>query len=612
MVAMLKQKTRALETEVERRKTVEGVLQRYLDVLSTRAEASLRHQQQLYHTLLSFLPVGVYSAPISDDCDGVIVNERFCELTGMTEAQVRIYGWFSAVHIDDRDRVRHLWDVSNIHAFGGKEEYRYVLSGGNVRWVTGETVQFTSHEGKSQTYIHSIVDITELKKVERQRKQASRKAEELLRHRAEQAERHRTEQDQFIDTLCHELRNPLSSIQGNVELLQIGQDLRQSILSSERLDPHDLERLRIQVPLDQESICAIEKCSAHQKVITDDVLALSKLEVGKVVLRKVEFNPKTSIIDVTRMFEAEASRKGLTLRSNMPVSDVIIRGDPDRVSQVLINLLTNAVKCTTRGCITLVLDFVEREDGRILVRIAVKDTGIGLTKQEKAKLFLRFMQPASTTYHETGGSGLGLVISKGLVELMDGTITVESVKGEGSEFTFTFVAEKVDHLTFACLPVPSTTSVPSQNRRIRHILIVEDNVINQRFLLRLLEAAGFICSTAGNGVEALARIEHQPFDLILMDVHMPIMDGIASTLEIRAREAKNNLPPTPIIGLSGNAREEHKVTALSSGMNYYLTKPCRKDELYGVIDKFEKVYQTVAHGNRRTVGGCLRDIPNSH
>jgi PAS domain S-box-containing protein len=596
MIAMLKQKARALETEIERRKSTESTLQHYLELLSTRAEESLRHQQESYRTLLSFLPVGVFSAPLSAyDGDGVFVNQRFCELSGLTETEIRINGWATAVHVDDRGLVRPLWDTSSHHPFGGKEEYRFVLSDGSVRWVAGQTVPFTSHEGKAQNYIHTVVDITELKDVEKQREKASRKAEELLRNRAEQAERHKRDQDQFIDTLCHELRNPLSSIHGNVELLQLGLQSRQTLLTSDHLGIREVLCLREQAREDQESIHAIEKCVAHQKVITDDVLNLSKLEVGKVVLRSVEFNPKSAVMEVMKMFEVEANRKGVALRFNFPVSDIMIKADPDRVSQVLINLIANALKFTTQGCITLGLEFLERKEGRLLIRVTVKDTGIGLTKQEREKLFHRFMQPTSTSYDESGGSGLGLVISKGLVELMGGTISVESAKGQGSQFAFTFMSEEVIPLsppvrqwTSASAPAAAPPPQERTDRWIRQILIVEDNAINQRFLTRLLEAAGFVCSTASNGVDALTLFERRSFDLILMDVHMPVMDGITSTREIRALEQRTDRRPILIVGLSGNAREEHRLEALNSGMDYYLTKPCKKEELYSVIDGFDR------------------------
>jgi PAS domain S-box-containing protein len=587
MIAMLKQKAKALEMEIERRKSVEGTLQRYLALLSARAEESLRHQQESYRTLLSILPVGVYSSPMAHDGEFIFVNERFCELSGLAEHELRTDGWVNAVHPEDRDLVRHLWDSSH-PSFGGKQEYRYVLLDGTIRWVTGETVPFISHNGKSLTYVHTIVDITELKEVEKQRERASKKAEELLRHRVQQVERHKREQDQFIDTLCHELRNPLSSIHGNVELIRLGVDLRDSILVSDSINLRDVERLREQARWDEESISAIEKCLAHQKVITDDVLDLSKLEVGKVMLHNVEFNPKTTIIDATKMFDAEANQKGVTLRFNLPVSDVIVKADPDRVSQVLINLLANALKFTPEGSITLGMDIIERKKGRMLVKITVKDDGIGLTKQEKAKLFHRFMQPTSSSYQECGGSGLGLVISKNLVELMGGTIFVESEKGMGSEFTFTFSAEECTQTRpNTCLGPRPATAKRYKSRRIQHILVVEDNLINQRFLVRLLEIAGYKCSTALNGAEALECMDEKRFDLILMDVQMPVMDGMASSREIRLREVRDGLPPIPIIGLSGNARDEHRVEALRSGMNYYLTKPCKKDELYSVIEKFD-------------------------
>jgi len=277
------------------------------------------------------------------------------------------------------------------------------------------------------------------------------------------------------------------------------------------------------------------------------------------------------------------------LRCNLPVTDMLVYGDPDRVSQIIINLLANAVKFTSVGSVTLELDIAERKGEQLLVRVRVQDTGIGLTKIEKGMLFRPFTQPSSESFHESSGSGLGLVISKGLVELMGGTISVDSEKGQGTKVTFTFQAIERRIASARCpSPVRQTEQSSAREKRDHHILVVEDNDIIQRIVVRLVQSAGFKCSTANNGAEALALIAHTEFDLVFMDIHMPIMDGISATREIRLREVSLGLTPLPIIGLSGNAREEHMMKALNSGMMDYLTKPCKKERMFAVIDKYAR------------------------
>ncbi|KAL1914494.1 uncharacterized protein VTP21DRAFT_8208 [Calcarisporiella thermophila] len=642
ITALLQQRLLALETEVYRHKTAEAILHHNFQILSSRAQEALFAERDHYANILSILPVGVYGTAFGED-DGYYLNKRFCEIVGRSDAEIRLSGWLDAVYPDDRQRLSSQWPFSgsipsefSTTFFHG--EYRFVHSDGTTVWVNGETVPNRSENGTIRGYVHTIVDVSDLKCAEKERFEAQRTAEEHQRKRAEEAERNKYQQELWIDSLCHELRNPLNGVYGNTELLEQSLAERRELVMQEKMGPRDLERLREQLKHDEECVQAIFKCVAHQKIITDDVLNLSKLEQGKTILKSIEFDPKATISDVAKMFEAYTARKGLDFRLNFSISNIRVRGDPHRLSQVIINLVANAIKFTPKGSITITLDIIERQATKTKFRVSILDTGLGMTEEEIQQLFQRFTQPSSTTI-EYGGSGLGLYLSKGLVELMGGTISVESKKNVGSTFTFTFIGENLTYPPLTSqvplrspvseLPIelskelesasifPMTSSVTSnsitkafkpksiacsdlqmhhsplntQQKPFQYILVVEDNEINQKIMVRFLENKGYSVTVAHNGLEALDHLfpsknpnvfPPKTPDLIFMDIQMPVMDGITATLEIRRRGIN-----IPIIGLSGNAREEHAKKALRCGMDRYVTKPIKKMTLYQVIEEFE-------------------------
>lgn len=610
MIASLQQRAKALETEVIHHRATETTLQGALSLLSARTSETVgtSRERDGYLTLLSMLPVGVCGTTAREGNKEYFINQRFCEISGLSEDSIRDGGWINAIHQADREQVSAtLRAVKRGDDEFARCEYRFVHPDNTIRWVAGEAV------ANSCGYVQTVVDITEFKMLEKERLDAMRAAEEHQRMRAAEAERHRQHREQFVDSLCHELRNPLGGIFGNVELLKMGLETRRSALEKSYITDEDLGLLREQLLLDEESLDAISTCAVHQQTVTDDVLNLSKLELGKVVLKKLNFDPKITISSVMKMFEVQAQRKGIELRACLPVADTIIKADPHRLAQIIINLIANALKFTDQGSITLQFDTVERTSENTLFRITVQDTGVGLTKDEKAVLFDRFSQPSSTNYSEYGGTGLGLHISKGLVELMGGVIFVESRKGQGSKFTFTFRCEEDRNGGSFQMSRPSPKSckdlmsisataraeavIPSITPRpINHILIVEDNHINQRLITRLLASESFICTVASNGQEALELLKttstsETPIDLILMDIQMPVMGGIPATLEIRRLEKIAAIPYAPcsripIIGLSGNVRENHVLNALESGMDDYLIKPVRKIDIMTAIQRF--------------------------
>jgi signal transduction histidine kinase/DNA-binding NarL/FixJ family response regulator len=493
--------------------------------------------------------------------------------------------------------------------------------------------------------------------------------------KAEQRIRYR---EQFIATLCHELRNPVAGLVGNVELLQEGLDLRQAILGPHRDDLEeddfslsytDVTSLRYQLADDLISVDAIAACAEQMKTVSDDVLSLSKLEEGKVVLEKVKFDPKTTIVSVIKMFSTIAQKKGVPILEDLPAERFLVVGDSGRLAQVITNLISNAIKFTKSGSITVQLrsfGTLPGNHGCLSFKVVVRDTGRGLSREEISLLFQRFAQPPSTSFGRDGGTGLGLYISKHLVELMGGAMYVESQIGMGSTFIFTFLAEKCpaaegdmtrllldrdcmderhqttvsngsSHLarksslstvslphrpimsrsvsdssrlsSYASSLVPPTlmtsngTPTGQHHQCVRHVLVVDDNPIILRIVTRVLESATCLplsVSTACNGYEAISKLialyaSNSPIDIVLMDLDMPFMNGLKAADEIRRLADSNydkgrstearRLADTPIIGLTGDMREERFAEARSHGMDECIKKPVVKATLLELMER---------------------------
>ena len=445
--------------------------------------------------------------------------------------------------------------------------------------------------------------------------------------------------EQFVDILCHELRNPVSGITGNIELLQAGLEVRQAILhpivdgrDEPELSRADVASLRNQWAEDTESIDAIAISVEHMKTLTDDLLSLSKLECGKVVLESLPFDPKATIFSVIKMFSTLAKKKGIQLLSDLPEEVPPIIGDAGRVAQVVINLISNALKFTETGSITVGFRPIRRRYESSIFEVSVRDTGRGISQDEKRMLFHRFTQPSSTSFAKYGGSGLGLYISKCLVELMGGVLYVESQQGKGSTFTFTFkAAESVtgpspillngqqnhrnhnnttsperkapsppvssaDKSRLGVWPAPTTDTGPSL---IKKVLIVDDNPINQRVVARLLEAKAISVTTASNGYEAIGKLinlfkSNTPVDMVLMDLDMPFMDGISATREIRSLNdvqtkfhISSKLSKVTIIGITGHVSKEKFANARLAGMDDCIGKPIAGKVLFDLINRVQ-------------------------
>jgi PAS domain S-box-containing protein len=584
----VKQQTRA-EALQERTQQMEAEIYNHNRDIQKKEEA-LRISHERYSTLTSILPVGIFHTDLEGHC--LYVNPYWQTLTGIPWAAAKNHPWLTLFQFVDEAPVLNAWKQCQTT---GSCQIEFCFFGTDHKeyWVLAQlAAERVGNEVKG--YVGSLINITELKELEQTRIEAIQQAEEHQRKLVEEAEKHRRNQERFIDTMCHELRNSLNGIYGNVGLLESIARMIERLVreaSSLELETTLREKILRQLEDNQESLAAIYKCVCYQQVITDDVLHLSKLEAGKVELNLIDFDLIKLVKDNIGMLESQANQKQIRLRLDLPPSPIQVKGDPNRLTQVLLNLLSNALKFTLeKGEVSVGVSILEKTRTHNVLRFTVKDTGIGMSEEEQAKLFDRFMQASPKISAEHGGSGLGLMISKNLIELMEGKIEVKSKKWKGTEFSFTIklapapLLEQAQGSAPAHFVKPRKASSPTNNPL--HILIAEDNLINQKILVKQLQRAGHTCYVANNGQEAIEAYDKTPLDLIFMDIEMPVKNGLEATQVIRQKERASLHSPIPIIGLSGNARLEHQEQALSVGMNAYLTKPYDKEKLLEMLDQY--------------------------
>jgi len=319
--------------------------------------------------------------------------------------------------------------------------------------------------------------------------------------------------------------------------------------------------------------------------ILNDVLDISKIDAGKAVLEACDFDLQAALREVVRLMMPQARQKGLDLSLNYP--DELphwFRGDAGKIRQITLNFIGNALKFTTNGSVTVMVNAVEASPDQVNVRIAVRDTGIGLSVEQQARLFEKFSQADSSTTRKYGGTGLGLAISKRLAEIMGGTVGVDSAPSVGSTFWTTLPLTPVSRPETASTPETAETSARRywQGR----ILVVEDNPINQKILVRLLERRGLTVDTVSNGRDAVGMVLNKHYSIVFMDCQMPEMDGYQATGEIRSHEGQRARPRTPIVAMTANAMAGDRELCLRAGMDDYLSKPLTMPELEGVLSNW--------------------------
>ncbi len=384
-------------------------------------------------------------------------------------------------------------------------------------------------------------------------------AESLLRARA-QAEAANKAKSEFLANMSHEIRTPMNGILGSIELALMR-------------DPSPFVRNYLEMG---------RKSAIHLLDIINDILDLSKIEAGKFELQEEPFDLQQCIGDVVGSLAGIAEEKGLALRHGID-SDVprLIVGDSVRLRQVLMNLIGNAIKFTEQGRILVNVENIGNGgDGHVRLGFSVRDTGIGIPPDRQERIFESFSQAGGANQVKYGGTGLGLAISKRLVEMMGGEIRVESAPGEGSLFHFTARFEQVGAEQAGAVetmrPEVEKGELPSL-----HILLAEDNQINQLVAMELLQKQGHSVTAVENGMQALEALSRNSFDLVLMDVRMPEMDGETATKAIR--EGQTGDPHIPVVALTAYALKEDREHLLAAGMDDYVSKPIDPEELDGAI-----------------------------
>lgn len=399
---------------------------------------------------------------------------------------------------------------------------------------------------------------TDLEQRVEERTRRLREENERRKIAQENAELANDTKNRFLANISHEVRTPINAIIGFCDLtMKLGITEEQAV-----------------------NMTRIKDSSEHLLSLIKDIIEYSQMETGQTSLKAFSFHLREVMESVMNAFYLDSRSKKIviSLKYDNRIPEAII-GDKDTLRQILYNLIGNALKFTEKGKIEVAvsLDGEIENSGRLKLRFSVKDTGIGISKMKQKLIFMDFAQEYDTSSRKYGGAGLGLTISKHFVELMDGEIWVESEKGKGSEFIFSIFLD-IDHNK-----LNDPEKVKTQENRKFHILIAEDNLLNAQVIVAFLNRIGHTSKVAANGIEAVEYLSREDFDLVLMDIEMPEMDGLDATREIRKGNYRVRRPDIPIVALTAHALKDYEDKSYEAGMNGYLTKPVDISQLTSVL-----------------------------
>ena len=522
-------RTSELEHEVEERR---------------RAVASLKESEELFRTLSAAAPVGIFMDDGHGNCR--YVNERWVEMTGMAAAQAMGRGWLAVTHPDDTQRVLEEWLTATRARKLFNCSYRYVATTGKVVRVEVIARAISATGDGSRGYIGVVQDVTD-----------KYEAAERLREAKDAAEAASRAKSEFLANMSHEIRTPMNGIIGMTELT-----------------------LDTRLSTEQRDYLTMVKSSADALLgIINDILDFSKIEAGRLELECAPFSLLDCIEDALHPLAARALQKGLELtwavEGELP--DLVL-GDSTRIRQVLINLAGNAIKFTKEGYVSVKAERQHNSHPKMAVRFAVMDTGIGIPPEKHKKIFEAFSQADTSTTREFGGTGLGLSISARLVKLMGGNITLNSIPGKGSEFSF------IAH--FDPAPADQALARPRLDPDLtgKSVLVADDNHVNRELLAGLLPKWGMLPVLASDGFEALAKFaesvaQGNQFPLVLLDRNMPGMDGY----ELAERLLRSSTKQPPAILMLSSSGPPDAERLKRSVIFRQLAKPLRRAALLDAI-----------------------------
>jgi PAS domain S-box-containing protein len=510
-------------------------------------EAKLSQERVLLRTIIDNIPINIY---VKDAASRkILANRSEVEYAGATsEADIlgksdwEIYPAETAkISMEEDARVLAGQSILNFETLSIRKD-------GSKSWFQSSKIPLRDDHQIIIGIVGISIDVTEAKQ--------AREELQLAKEKAEQATQAKS---QFLSTMSHEIRTPMNGIMGMTELL---------LNTEPRTD--QLEKLKL-----------LRFSCENLLTIINDILDFNKIEAGKIGLENVAFNLPETMQHYVTLLKVRADEKKIDFRltadKNLPVT---VLGDPVRLGQVLNNLIGNAIKFTDKGVVELSVKLVDGPPDKKHIRFGVKDTGIGIAPDKLHSIFESFTQASSNTTRKFGGTGLGLSISKSLVKLMGSTIQVKSTPGQGSEFSFT--------IGFT-LAVTDTTVVPAtktdQPSATMNILLVEDNRVNQIVASGFLKQWGHPVAFANNGLEALEMLKSKQYDLILMDLQMPEMDGYEASRKIRAMGDVYS-SSVPIIAVTADVLTDVREKIEAAGMTDYLSKPFRAEDLQKLIIKY--------------------------
>ncbi|MEW6750324.1 MAG: two-component regulator propeller domain-containing protein [Candidatus Latescibacterota bacterium] len=515
---------------------------------------TLRHSEARFRTLVQDHTVPLYRCTPGPRGRYLMVNPAMVRTMGFSSAEEMLQADVADLYQDPQERAGFsevLVARGHVEGF----ELRMRRRDGTPIWVAVSARVAHGEGGEVDHFIGMLEDITRRKEIE--------EALHLAKEAAEEANRAKS---RFLANMSHEIRTPMNAIVGFSDLL-VGTQLTQ---------------------VQRDYVKTVQTSSQALLGLLNDILDLSKIEAGRMELVPVPFRLGQVLEEVSALFREKVAQSGVELVVDVAdgVPDGLV-GDPLRLRQVLVNLLGNALKFTAQGEVAVVVSCPEGGAAdRVTLRFGVRDTGIGIPADKLGGLFAAFTQVDASTTRRYGGTGLGLAVSRQLVELMGGTIGVESEEGKGSLFHFTVVlAPSPERAPAPRAPdeLPGVAAQPVAAGCLSgvRVLLVEDNPVNQRLAVILLEQAGCAVSVAANGQEALEAVSAQEFDAVLMDLQMPELDGYEATRRMRELGLA-----VPILAMTASAMSGDRERCLGAGMNDYVSKPIAREELFGTLSRW--------------------------
>jgi PAS domain S-box-containing protein len=537
-----------------------------------RAEEALQNSEEKFRQLAENIREVFWMKYAGSD-EFLYVSPAYEQVCGRTLASLyqNPASRLEAIHPEDLEQCRLLF-ARQMRGEAVELEYRIRTLDGQEKWIRDRAFPVRDKDGHLIRLVGVVEEITERKRYEK----------ELISAR-EDAEAANQTKSRFLANMSHEIRTPMNGVIG----------MNQLLLSTD-LTP------------EQRRYVEVAQTSGRTLLaLIDDILDLSKIEAGKISLEKQILDVRQILADVIFLFQDRVAAKGLQVLSCVsPDVPPLVIGDAHRLRQILTNLAANAVKFTDHGEVTFNVELISEGNGMATLRFAVTDSGIGIRPDQLTKLFLPFVQADTSTTRKYGGTGLGLTISKQLVEMMGGKIGVNSREGQGSTFWFTAVFEAALPGEEASRELREAGIDRSEGKTpVGHgerILVAEDNRTNAFVVLAQLQKLGYKADVVMNGAKAVEAVERGGYDLVLMDCEMPVMDGYEATRRIR----KSLQPDIPIVALTADAMSSARERCLSEGMNDYLAKPLELPRLAEVLAKWmpEARALSPAHPSEGTAG----------